>query len=107
MTHRLFRIFVIPLLIPCPGVLLWYLFSKFVLKLNLPLEAYSAGLVALIYIPLVVISWRSEGVGAEGRERAVAKYMTLYGKAIALWVSIQFLIVAIAILAISFFYVLR
>ena len=107
MTHRFFRIFVIPFLIPCPGVLLWYLFAKFVLKLNLPLEAYSAGAVALIYIPLVVINWGSEGLGAEERERAAAKYLTLYGKAIALWVSIQFLIVAIAILAILLLYVLR
>ncbi len=106
MTPRFFRILVIPLFISCLGSLPCYLFVAFVLKLNLPLGAHLA-VIVLIYISLVVITWRIEGAAVEERERVIAKDVTLFGKTITIWVSIQFLLVVIAILAILFFYVLK
>ena len=104
MGHRLIRIYITPLLVSCSAVFPWYLFARFVLKLDLNLEALSIGIAMLAYIPLVVVRRWEEGVRAEERERVVEKYATLYGKTVALWVSIQFLI---AVLGVLLFLMLR
>ena len=98
MTHRLIHVYVTPLLVSCSGVIPWYLFARFVLKLDLNLEALSIGIAMLFYIPYVATLRWAEGVREEERERVVVKYFTLYGKTVALWVSIQFLVFFLAVL---------
>jgi hypothetical protein len=101
MRGRFYRTFVIPLLISFFSVTPWYLFSKFVLKLEINLEAFAVLIVVLSSVPLVLLNrWKEKVPDAKEQERRIIKVFTTYGKGLALIVSVQCLMIILLILLI-------
>ena len=99
MHSRFFRIYVTPFLVSLGGILPWYLFLKFVLKPKFNLEGLAVLLGVLAYVPFVILThWMEKVSDEKEQEKRVIEWFIFYGKAFALVVSIEFLIVVMFIL---------
>ncbi len=97
------KIFLIPFLICCFAIIPWYLFAKYILKLNFNLEIFAILSFALFYFPIVFINiWKIKYPDPNKQAKQIHKFSIFYGKSFALIVSIQFFVVVMLLLLIKF-----
>ena len=85
MHGRFFRIYVTPLLSGFIIVFPWYLFLKYVLKLDSHIELLAILLgLCLFFVFSVINRWKEKVPDKKEHERVAEKYLTYYGKAVVL-----------------------
>ena len=99
MHGRFFRIYVTPLLSGFIIVFPWYLFLKYVLKLDSHIELLAILLgLCLFFVFSVINRWKEKVPDKKEHERVAEKYLPYYGKAVVLKTSVFFVIAVLMII---------